>query len=59
MVVKKHMEDSGINVIGGASTFSGTFINSVSKLISTIFNIGRAIGSAINYSRNHFICTPK
>lgn len=33
--------------INGGVTISGTLINSIAKLITTILDLGRAIGSAI------------
>lgn len=38
------------SIVGGASTLSGTFINSVTKLITTILDIGRTVGSSIRYA---------
>jgi len=41
-------------VNGGA--VSGNFLNYLSKLITTILDIGRTIGSAINYMKNGRTC---
>lgn len=41
-------------VQGGA--VSGNFLNYLCKLISTILDIGRTIGSAINYMKNGRTC---
>lgn len=46
--------DELISVNGGA--VSGNFLNYLSKIITTIFDIGRSIGSAINYLRKGKTC---
>ena len=38
-----------VMITGGA--VSGNFLNYLSKIITTIFDIGRSVGSAINYLR--------
>ncbi len=40
-------------IVGG---ISGNYLNYLSKMINTIFNIGRSIGSAINYLRKGKTC---
>lgn len=47
-------KDELINIKGGA--VSGSFLNYLSKIITTIFDIGRSIGSAINYIRKGKTC---
>ena len=42
------------NIYGG--TVSGNFLNYLSKLITTIFDIGRTIGSTINYLKKGKTC---
>ena len=42
------------NIQGGA--ISGNLLNYLSKLITTILDIGRTIGSAINYMKNGRTC---
>jgi len=44
-----------INVIGGTS-ISGTLINSIAKILTIFLDIGRSIGSAINYAINKRQC---
>lgn len=44
-----------LTIYGGA-TISGTLLNAIAKLITTIFDVGRAIGSAINMSRTGRKC---
>lgn len=47
-------EEELINIKGGA--ISGNFLNYLSKLITTILDIGRTIGSAINYMKKGKTC---
>ncbi|NLL01833.1 MAG: hypothetical protein GX265_02295 [Mollicutes bacterium] len=42
--------------IYGGSTISGTLLNAIAKLISTLFDIGKAIGTAINMTKNQTKC---
>lgn len=42
------------NIQGGA--ISGNFLNYLSKIITTIFDIGRSVGSAINYLKKGKTC---
>ncbi len=44
-----------LNIIGGVN-LSGTLLNSIAKLLSTIFDVGRAIGSAISMSKSRRRC---
>ena len=44
------------NIIGGASSISGTLLNSISKLIETLLDLGRSIGSAIRYNKSKITC---
>jgi len=44
-----------IEVIGGTN-ISGTFINSIAKIFTLVLDIGRSIGSAINYAINKRSC---
>lgn len=45
-----------ILVIGGATQISGTLLNSISKLITTLLDLGRAVGSAIRYKVSGYTC---
>ncbi len=36
-------------IVGGATTFSGTYINAWSRLINILFEIGKTLGSSLNY----------
>lgn len=42
-------------VIGGAG-ISGTLLNSLAKLLTLFLDIGRSIGSALNYTINKRQC---
>lgn len=43
-------------IIGGGSSLSGTFINSMIKAFSLILDFGRTIGSAIRYKTSSYMC---
>lgn len=43
-------------IMGGATQISGTLLNSISKLITTLFDLGRSIGSAIRYKTSGYKC---
>lgn len=43
-------------VIGGATSTTSSLINAVSKLFSTVLDIGRALGSSIRYAINGKRC---
>ena len=45
------------NVIGGGTNISGTLLNSISKLIETLLDLGRSIVSAIRYKRRNITCS--
>lgn len=45
-----------ISIVGGATQISGTLLNSISKLIITLLDVGRAIGSAIRYKVSGYTC---
>ena len=45
------------NVIGGATNYTtGTWLNSLVRVLTIFLEIGRNIGSAINYSKNKRTC---
>lgn len=44
-------------IVGGAVSISGTFINSISKLITTLLDLGRTIGNAIRYAKSRKKCS--
>ncbi len=45
------------NVIGGATSYtSGSFLNSLVRIISVFLDLGRNIGSALNYAKNKRTC---
>ncbi len=45
-----------VEVTGGAISINSTFINSIARIISTILDTGRAIGSAISRMRHKNYC---
>ena len=43
-----NLENNEMLVIyGGSTAFSGTLLNSIAKLINTVMDVGRTIGTAI------------
>jgi len=42
--------------IKGGTTINGTLLNSIAKLVETIFNLGRSIGSSITRLRENNLC---
>ena len=45
------------NIIGGGTNYtSGSFLNSLVRILSIFLEIGRNIGSAINYGKNKKTC---
>ncbi|MDD4705881.1 MAG: hypothetical protein PHS24_01530 [Bacilli bacterium] len=44
-----------LKIVGGIN-ISGTLLNSIAKLLSTLFDVGRAIGSAISMSKSRRRC---
>jgi len=44
-----------INIIGGTN-ISGTLINALAKILTIFLDMGRSIGSAINYAINKRYC---
>lgn len=46
-----------LSVVGGASSLSsGSFWNSLVRVLTTFLDLGRNIGSAINYKKNKRTC---
>ena len=43
-------------IIGGSSYTSGAFLNSLVRVLNTFLDIGRNIGSAINYGIHKRTC---
>ena len=45
------------SIIGGATNYTtGTWLNSLVRVLSIFLELGRNIGSAINYSKNKRTC---
>lgn len=45
-----------INIYGGASLSSGSFLNSIVRVLTIFLELGRNIGSAISYKKNNRTC---
>ena len=45
-----------MEVHGGSNYTSGAFLNSLVRVLTTFLEIGRSIGSAINYAKNKRVC---
>ena len=44
-------------IIGGATNYtSGSFLNSLVRVLSIFLELGRSIGSALNYGKNKKTC---
>lgn len=51
------LEDENLaRIYGGATSLTSSMINSISKLIETLLDLGRNVGSAINYAINGKTC---
>lgn len=46
-----------MNVKGGSSLSVSSMLNAVAKVISTVFSVGQAIGSAIRRGRSGNYCS--
>ena len=46
-----------LNVKGGALNLTATLLNSFSRFISTVFELGQAIGSALRRTKEKKICS--
>ena len=44
------------NIVGGASYTSGSFLNSLVRVLNIFLELGRSVGSAINYAKNKRVC---
>ena len=49
-------ETNMLEIIGGASNISGAVVNAIVKLVTTLFDIGKSIGTAINMAANGKKC---
>lgn len=50
------MNDLELLSINGGAAISGSVLNAVSRLINTLLDLGRAVGSAINMRINGKTC---
>jgi len=46
-----------LNISGGASWFSASFLNAISRAVSTLMDLGRSLGTSIRRSVNGKICS--
>ena len=44
------------NIVGGNTTISSAFINSISKAIESILELGRSLGSAVRRITSSNVC---
>lgn len=52
----KTLSEYELNCLIGGASISGTLLNSVSKLITTLLDLGRTIGSSIRYWKSGKSC---
>ncbi len=45
-----------LNIYGGATKISGTFINSIARLGKVVYNVGQALGSSIRRIKTNKYC---
>lgn len=45
-----------VQITGGGTSLSSSLLNSISKVVSTLFDLGRNVGSAIRYALGHKTC---
>lgn len=45
-----------MTIVGGATTVSGTLINAICKLVNTLLELGRNVGSAIRIAQTGRKC---
>ena len=44
-----------ININGGATSI-GTVINSITKMVTLILDLGRVVGSSFRYTKGKYMC---
>ena len=42
--------------INGGATSIGTIINSISKIIGVVLDLGRTVGSTFRYTKDRYMC---
>ena len=50
------MSDQELNMIIGGAGISGSIINAISRLLNTLYDLGRAVGSVIRRGRKGITC---
>jgi len=48
--------DQLYNIQGGGISGLGTLINSITKLVNTVLELGRIVGSAFSFKKNKYTC---
>lgn len=43
-------------IVGGAANISGSVLNAISRLINTLLDLGRSVGSALRSSKTGNMC---
>ena len=46
-----------MSIEGGASWYSASFLNSISRAISTLVDLGRTLGSSLRRTLNGNVCS--
>ena len=46
-----------LNISGGANWFSASFLNSISRAVNTLLDLGRSLGTSIRRSVSGKICS--
>ena len=46
-----------LNISGGANWFSASFLNAISRAVSTLMDLGRSLGTSIRRSINGKVCS--
>lgn len=50
-------KDELLNIVGGASWLTSSFINALSKAANTLLQLGRSLGTAIRRSVSGKVCS--
>jgi len=45
-----------MQIVGGGFVLTATFLNSLSRIINTVHNLGRSIGTSIRMIKSNTIC---
>ena len=53
----KLKKEEMLKISGGASWYSASFLNAISRAISTLMDLGRSLGTSIRRSINGKVCS--